>query len=342
MIELCIDARMAFFSGIGTCIRQISPFLNQPPFRTTLLVDRKDQAWCKAFEQILFDAPIYSIQEQLLYPLKIPKCDLFWSPHYNIPLFPIKAKKRIVTIHDTYHLALGSPLEKTYAKPVMHQALHRSEGVITVSHFSKAEIEKYVGKKEIQVIPIGVHSEHFKRSVDVQNRVRKTYQLPEKYVLFVSNLKPHKNASGLIRAFSRASLSDHGLVLVGKGEPIEGALTLRNVSNEELPILYSLAQMFVFPSFYEGFGLPPLEAMSCGCPTLVSKAASIPEVCGDASLYFDPHQIEEMAHAICRVAKEEALRAQLVEKGLQRARSFSWEQTGVRYREFFEKIHLRL
>lgn len=339
MIDLCIDARMAFSSGIGTYIRQLIPFFNRPPFRLTLLVDRPGQAWCKSLEQIVFSAPIYSIREQILYPLKIPRCDLFWSPHYNVPILPIKAKKRIVTIHDACHIALGSFAEKSYAKFVMRRALHRSNRTITVSEFSKGEIQKYLGQKHVDVIPIAVNQAQFKKGKDLNNKVRLKYRLPEKFVLFVGNLKPHKNFLGLIKAFSKASLAGCGLVLAGKGKPIEGVLSIGQVAEEEIAILYSMAQMLVLPSFYEGFGLPPLEAMSCGCPTVVSNAASIPEVCGDASLYFDPENIDEMAKAIVQVARDEALRKILIQKGYERMKMFTWAKTAERHRALFEEVH---
>ncbi len=334
MIDLCIDARMAFSSGIGTFIRQLVPLLNHSPFKVTLLV--KDHSWQSDCEQILFDAPIYSIKEQVLFPRLIPRCDLFWSPHYNVPLLPVRAKKRIVTIHDTCHLAFGSLLEKAYAKMMMRKAL-KSDLVTTVSHFSRSEIERFFGKGQINVIPIGVNQDHFRRVESVDD-IRKKYQLPNRFLLYVGNLKPHKNLTGLLKAFSKIGMTDLGLVLVGKGsvEIREKVLSIGEVLDIELPFLYSMAEAFVFPSFYEGFGLPPLEAMSCGCPTVVSNAASIPEVCGEASLYFHPERIEEMAHAIKQVIEDQTLKQSLIQKGFERIQLFSWAETANKYRELFE------
>ncbi len=328
MIDLCIDARMAFSSGIGTYIRQLAPFFKD--LRPILLVDCLDQDWCRGFEQILFRAPIYSLQEQIFYPKIIPRCDLFWSPHYNVPLLPINAKKRIVTIHDACHLVFGSLAERTYAKIVMRRALDRSSRTITVSQFSKNEIQRCLGKRNLDMIHIGVNQRQFVRQPSSEE-MRKKYLLPGKYVLFVGNQKPHKNIEGLVRAFSKvhAGLS---LVLVGKGTAIG------QVPDDELPAFYSMAEMFVFPSFYEGFGLPPLEAMSCGCPTVVSKAASMPEVCGDASFYFDPQRTEKIAEAIVKVATDERLKKELIQKGFERVKAFSWEQSAQRHRQIFEEV----
>ncbi|PIS02106.1 MAG: glycosyltransferase family 1 protein [Chlamydiae bacterium CG10_big_fil_rev_8_21_14_0_10_42_34] len=331
MIDLCIDARMAFCSGIGVYIRQLVPFFNAAPFRLRLLVDRFDQPWCCGIEQILFRAPIYSVKEQLQYPLKVPKCDLFWSPHYNVPLLPIRAKKRIATIHDACHLALGTFEKKMYAKWVMRRALARSDRAITVSQFSKVEIEKFVGCGDLKVIHVGINRNTFSRKPSSEE-IRKKYRLPERFVLFIGNFKPHKNIERLIRAFSKVNVSGLELVVVGKGT------ALGQVLDEELPVLYSMAEMFVFPSLYEGFGLPPLEAMSCGCPTVVSNAASIPEVCGDASVYFNPENVDEMADAIRRVAVDEKLRAKLIQRGLERVEVFKWEKTAMEHRKVFEEV----
>lgn len=345
MIDLCIDARMAFSSGIGTCIRQLVPYFNQSPFRVILLVDRIGQEWCKDIEQIPFSAPIYSIQEQISFPSKIPHCDLFWSPHYNVPLLPIHAKKRIVTIHDACHLALKhfSFSEKAYARFLMSRALH-SNLIITVSEFSKAEIIRFLGspKNPFEIIHNGVDHKRFQR-IESQ-LIRHKYNLPKQFLLFVGNVKPHKNLEGLLTAFSKLS-PDWNLVVVGKNKnsppKIDRVLYLDQVSDEDLPGLYSSAEIFILPSFYEGFGFPPLEAMSCGCPTIVSNSASLPEVCGDASLFINPHRPEEIRDRIMQLASDPELKDHIVQKGYQRVHRFHWADAAEKYRDLFKNCHLR-
>lgn len=351
MIDLCIDARMACSSGIGTFIRNLVPALSQPPFRPILLVDQLGREWCKGMEQIPFPVPIYSVKEQILFPMKIPKCDLFWSPHYNIPLFPIRAKKRIATIHDACHLALSgnfSLVETAYARFVMGRAVRGSQVAITISQFSKSELDRYFGVQGIEVIPNGMDRGHFQRVADPVrlDAVRKKYGLRDPFLLYVGNRKPHKNLSRLIAAFlaiEDSRMSSWKLVLVGKGsDPIAvdpRILTLGEVLEEDLPAVYSLAELFVFPSLYEGFGLPPLEAMSCGCPTIVSQAASLPEVCGDASVYVNPESVEDISRAISRVALNESLKQELVRKGLARVREFRWSESAEKYRKLFEEVY---
>jgi glycosyltransferase involved in cell wall biosynthesis len=353
MIDLCVDARMAFSSGIGVAIRQLIPFLSLPPFRMILLVDQPHQAWCSSFEQIVVKAPIYSIQEQMELPRKIPKCDLFWSPHYNIPLLPIRARKRAVTIHDVCHLVFAQYLslpEKIYARCMLPAAYRRSNAVIANSEFTKSELKKYLGRRrsDVKAIHMGMDSQFFQRVQDLQRleKVRDKHRLPETFILFVGNPKPHKNLAGLIHAFSHLSLSSCTLVIVGKNHARnqseiaknERVIHLDNVSDEDLPALYTMASLFVLPSLYEGFGLPPLEAMCCGCPTAVSSAASIPEVCGEASAYFHPGKIGEMAQIMETVLKSESLQNQLIAKGYDRVKLFQWQRTAENYRRVFEQI----
>lgn len=352
--DLCIDARMASCSGIGTCIRQLVPFFNQDPFRVILLVQKNDPFWCKEIDQIVFDAKIYSIQEQLLFPFKIPSCDLFWSPHYNIPIFPIRAKKRIVTIHDVCHLALPdylSKLEQFYSRFIMQQALCRSQKIATDSFFSKSEILHFLKepKCHIHVIPMAVDRSRFYKMTKNQNleNIQNKYRLPDQFILFVGNNKSHKNLSGLLRAFSEISTLQSKLVIVGRGvglrnyfEKIEqkNVLYLGHIIDDDLPGLYNLAQILILPSFYEGFGLPPLEAMACGCPTIVSNCSSLPEVCGDASIYVNPYAIHEIRDAIIRVMNDQALKSKLIERGYEQIKNFDWAQTAQQYRVLFENL----
>lgn len=352
MRSLCIDARMAFSSGIGTCIRSIIPFFKSSSFKVILLVDELGRSWCQGFDQILFKAPIYSVQEQLFYPLKVPPSDIFWSPHYNIPLLPVRAKKRVVTIHDACHLALSkylSKLERIYAQFVMKRALHQSDLVVTDSYFSKTELNFYFGEKSIQVVPPAVDRTQFQK---VNNpieltRVKKKYRLPKRFFLYVGNLKPHKNLSGLLEAFTQSFLADFSLVIVGKSEGLRHSIssisdtkviTTGDVPHTDLIVLYSLAEALVLPSFYEGFGLPPLEAMSCGCPTLVSSAASLPEVCQDASLYFSPENPKEIGETLRKIASNQLLRQELIQKGFQCIQKYSWEKTSRQYLGLFENV----
>lgn len=326
--KICIDVRMAFHSGIGTYIRNILPFISRANFSLQVLAPHAViQKWpaLAGYDVIPVGSSIYSIQEQIELPLKIPTCDLFWSPHYNIPLAPIRAKKRLVTIHDVNHLAMSSTLsmlKRGYAKIMLPQAASRSNHVITISNFSKNEMVKWLGadEKKVSVIHLGARQE------------KPTSQEHANYFLFVGSRAPHKNLERLLRAWRRvvAKFPDRELVVVGN--KTETALStnvrcLGHVSEEELERLYRGAYALIFPSLYEGFGFPPLEAMRLGCPTIVSNAASVPEVCGDASLYVDPLSEEDMAQKICALIENPSMRETLIDKGMNRIKQFSWEKT---------------
>lgn len=352
-MRICVDARMILSSGIGTLIQnflinfksefdliligeesKISPFISYK-WRVTLIETH---------------IKIYSLQEQIFFVRNIPECDLFWSPHYNVPLLPIKAKRRVVNINDVFHLAFSSEMtlsQRLYSNIVIRGASKMSDLIITISNFSKSEIEKYVpqSKSKMEVIYCGVDTRLFSQAKDehLLNQVKQKYELPSKYILCVGNIKPHKNLKRLIEALSLIGekLEDYNLVIVGKkegfitGDPllfklIDDNKFLRDrvkftgyVPNSDLPYIYSMASLFIFPSYYEGFGLPPLEAMACGCPTLVSNVASMPEICGDAAQYFNPYDTVDMADKILKALSNNS-NSEYVNKGLERCKIFSW------------------
>lgn len=336
MKEMCIDVRMAFHSGIGTYIRNIVPALSNI-FKLRLICHPNlvDQwPFLRQSNLIPTSCPIYSIQEQAALPFLIPACDIFWTPHYNFPLAPLRAKKKIVTIHDVYHLAGPlNILKKIYARQMMRRAVKRADQVVTVSRFSQGEIIKFTkgSEKKISVIPLGVNSTRFSPS-NSDDGVKLKYQLPDRYFLYVGNLASHKNIERLLLAWDlvKEKLPGTKLVLVTKNKiapPTEGILLLNHVLDEELPTLYAHARALIHPSLYEGFGLTPLEAMSCGCPVVTSKVASLPEVCAGSALYIDPYKIEEIATAMEKLSQDDDLRNDLIKKGLQRSELFSWEKT---------------
>jgi glycosyltransferase involved in cell wall biosynthesis len=185
--------------------------------------------------------------------------------------------------------------------------------------------------------------------------VRERYQLDGRFVLYAGNIKPHKNLERLIEAFHtlrKGPFEDVKLLIIG--DEISKYATLRRavhkyklhkhvrffgfVPDKTLAILYRLAGVFVFPSLYEGFGLPPLEAMASGTPVITSNVSSLPEVVGDAALLIDPYDPDAIAEAIGRVLSDPALHADLRARGLQRVRQFSWERSVIRVREIYEEV----
>lgn len=357
--HFCADARMINNSGIGVYIHHYLRYiLASDRFRVTLLGRKAElDSYFGTFANWQFieaDFPIYSVTEQLRLPRLIPACDLFWSPHYNIPLLPIRAKRHIVTIPDVYHLAFYNTLsmaQKLYARVVVNEATRQADRLTTISQYSKEEIVRFTGVRasKIDVVHLGVDTTLFQPVTDPdrRQRVQTQYKLPAHYLLFVGNVKPNKNLRRLVEAFATL-MTDHPdlyLVITGKkegfitGDPglferIEGNPELARrvsftgyVSFDDLPVLYSLASLFVFPSIYEGFGFPPLEAMACGCAVVASNATSIPEVCGDAVEYIDPHSIESMGQGIRRMLSNPDYRQDLIGKGFIQYRKYDWQQS---------------
>ena len=348
-MHLTIDARMINASGIGRYLRELLPFIVNK-FKVTLLgrsEELKKFPWFNKVSVIKCRSPIYSIKEQFELPLKIPKCDIFWSPHYNIPLLPIKAKKRIVTIHDTYHLAFQSNLnllQKSYAKFMTNKAIKLSDAIITVSNFSKSEIIKYTKTlKSINVIYNGINKNLFANKENSK----------ENFILYVGNIKPHKNLVRALTAFSLIKGKNLQFKIIGYKETLatvdNQAIKLAQklgrrvefigyVNDNTLRKLYQQAKLFLFPSLYEGFGFPPLEAMACGTPVIVSNVASLPEICGDAAFYVNPYDVNDIARGMETVLKDENLQKELIQKGLERVKLFSWKISAEKLLKIMENL----
>jgi glycosyltransferase involved in cell wall biosynthesis len=311
------------------------------------------------FRTLIWASPKYSWHELVALPLLLRRegADLLHSPHYVLP--PRCPCPAVVTIHDLIHLRfpehLATPLHQVYARMMLGLAVRRARRIITVSEHSRRDIVRLLGAAEdrVQVVPNGVDPRF--RPVQDEARldaVRRRYELPKRFVLSVGNINPHKNVLGLLQAFERVgSQEDLDLVLVGESVRQDGKVQgvraaiararrvrhIPRVPHEELPAFYTLAEMFVTPSLYEGFGLTPLEAMACGAPLVAGRTSSLPEVLGDAPVWVDPTQPESIAAGLLRMAGDEALRKRCIASGLARAQAFSWrraaEQTLEVYRQ---------
>jgi glycosyltransferase involved in cell wall biosynthesis len=357
--HICIDCRFLDSSGIGRYIRNlIQRMIQEPNIYFTFITHQKFFGFFKEmksnnFTVVLAKSKMYSIQEQFELPFKIPKCDVFWSPHYPIPIFPIRAKKRITTIHDVNHLVFLqglSVMQKIYAKVMMFCSTRMSQKILTVSQFSRNEIIKHTGisHQKVDVTPIGIDKEKFYiiNDRDELNNIRDKYQLPNQFILYVGNVKPHKNVQGLLKAYSllKSKSYQEKLVIVGKKKNfineiqdvdlILSDLGIKNdviftgtITDIDLLYVYNLTKVFVFPSFYEGFGLPPLEAMACGCPAIVSNVASLPEVCSDAAEYIDPYDSQDIANGIIKILDDPLYAESLIQKGLKLVQLYDWENT---------------
>jgi glycosyltransferase involved in cell wall biosynthesis len=364
-VRIGIDARKLHDFGIGTYIRNLLRQLARLD-RNTEFVILARPADCAAigslgdnFRAVPETAANYSVAEQFRIPLGLWRegVTLFHAPHYVLP--PLVMCRSVVTIHDCIHLMfpqyLPNRLALTYARTSIRLASRRATRVLTVSESSKRDILRFVDvpAEKIDVI-YNAYDERFgvePLEEDVV-RVRERYQLHDEFVLYAGNVKPHKNLERLIEAFNlvrNRGLEHLKLVLIGDEISKYAALRravhkhqlhkyvrfLGYLPEETLAVMYRLAGVFVFPSLYEGFGLPPLEAMASGTPVVTSNVSSLPEVAGGAAILVDPYLPEAIADGIERVLCDETLRRDLRAKGLARARQFSWEASVRRVREIY-------
>lgn len=287
-------------------------------------------------ELVRVDVSTFSAREQ--FQLPVNSGQLYHSPYYIKPYF--LRVPSVVTIHDLIPLCSPrgyTPSQRVLFKFAIRLALLTTRRVIAVSKSAANDLREllHVPSDNITVIHEGVDARFRPIGRPDQERVRAKYALPEKYILYVGSNKPHKNLETLVAAWKRAEVNA-GLVIASAWDERYGSVVsnqrsevrlLKNVDDEDLPALYSAASIFVTASLYEGFGLPLLEAMACGGPCISSNASSLPEVGGDAVLYFDPHRVDALAELITRVSNDRVLQDELRGKSLARANDFTWERT---------------
>ena len=367
-MRIGIDARKLHDFGIGTYIRNLLRELAAMDHDTEyVIISRPDDAAAvcalgENFRPVAATAGNYSLAEQIAIPraLTRERVDLFHAPHYVLP--PLVSCPSVVTIHDCIHLMFPQYLPNrwalAYARTSISLAAKRATRVLTVSESSKRDIQRFVDipPGKIDVIYNSVDprfgAEPNEETVD---RVRERYQLHSDFVLYAGNVKPHKNLERLIEAFHivrNRGLDELKLILIG--DDISKYTALRRavhrhqlhnyvrflgyVPEDTLAVMYRLAGVFVFPSLYEGFGLPPLEAMASGTPVVTSNVSSLPEVAGDAAVLVDPYSAEAIADGMYRVLTDHDLRSDLRRRGPLHARQFSWQSSVRRVREIYGQV----
>jgi len=305
----------------------------------------------------------YGWKEQFFLPFDLYKenLDLMHFTHFNSPI-PYLGKS-IVTIHDiTPYFFPGhkmkSLIRKVGFRTVFFSSVKKASKVIAVSQNTKNDIIRHfkISSEKIAVTYEGIDSQ-FKIINDKEklDRLRKKYNIPNSFIFYTGVWRNHKNLVGLVKAFGilkNKHKLDCQLVLGGKEDPYypEVRKTWENlglekdiirtgfIDQEELPLFYNAAEIFVIPSFYEGFGLIGLEAMACGTPVVSSNKTSLPEVLGNAAIYFNPDNPEEIAEKIKLVSTNKKLYNELVEKGLKQIEKYSWERMGKETLEIYRSI----
>ena len=284
--------------------------------------------------------------------------DVYHYPHFDMPLG--QQYPSVVTVHDLYPISIAqycSREKQYYFRLVVKLNLIKAKKVIAVSEYTKREILRHfpVDEEKIRVIYEGV-DESFKNATSTDNKlVRGKFGLKRNFLLYVGNHKPHKNLTRLLQAYGKLDQKlqkAYDLVITGKMEEsdrysfrIVRELGLGSrvkfigfVHQKDLPGVYRSATALVMPSLREGFGLPVLEAMACGTPVVAANTSALPEVAGEACVFFDPYRTDEMTSAISEVLEDERLRRKLSEMGRKRADSFSWRETARRTMEVYEEV----
>jgi len=367
-MRVCLDARKLRDSGIGNYIRALLDGFEQIEAKSewNLIVRRRDfqntlEMWPKS-KVSACNAPEYSIRElwQVASVANRLGADLFHAPHYVAPAglrIPL-----VVTIHDLIHLKFPeyfAGIKRAYARWMLNRACRNARAILTISEQTKADLISMIGAEErkIFITYSGINQRYFDPvSEPGLESFRQRQRLPRGYLLYVGNLKPHKNVTGLIRNWANLPNSLRPLLVI-VGAKIDQYAELRRLAmelgraeeinfvgslpDEEMPALYQNARALVLPSWYEGFGAPPLEAMASGIPVAVSNRGSLPEIAANAALIFDPADDQQFVGSLERILTDEALRQTLIEKGKQRASQFTWarcaEKTYQVYKQALEK-----
>ena len=367
-LRIGIDGRKLHDYGIGTYVRNlVRELARQEGDESYHVLCRADdlefvRSLGSRFEPLVEHAGNYSLREQLSVPRALARArvNLFHAPHYVVS--PLTRCPYVVTIHDCIHLRFPQYLPKRgahfYAQTMMNMSARRACRVLTVSEASKQDILHYLGvpASKVEVIYNALDERLASPPTEEEiTRVRERFLLTAPFILYTGNIKPHKNIDRLIEAYSllRSRGFEHVKLLI-IGDEISKYPNLRRlvhrfqlhqhvrflgfVSDATLAVLYRLAAVFVFPSLYEGFGLPPLEAMALGAPVITSNVSSLPEVVGDAAVLIDPTDAGALADAMARVLGDDALRAELIRRGHERVRAFSWTRSVARVREVYHEL----
>ncbi|KXH76926.1 MAG: hypothetical protein AYK18_16190 [Theionarchaea archaeon DG-70] len=363
-----IDIRMYNYTGVGEYIKGLLEGLAQIDDRNEYVLLSQSEDLNESavengkFTRLKIDLRPFSLAEPIGLALALRKIkpDVFHCPHFIVPA--LFAGPLLVTLHDLVPLRFPNLLSirsRSYYHCMLKVAVRKARKIIAVSNCTKGDIMDFlhVSEDKIVVIHEGVRG-IFRpvRDVSVIERVLSAHGIEGKFIVYLGQWKPHKNVEGLIKAFHYAKARvqlPHKLVICGRKNSryysipqLVRRLQIQNdvifvglISDHDLPILLSAADLLVYPSFYEGFGLPPLQAMACGTPVIASSASSIPEVIGDSGLLHNPHNIQELSDSIIEILVNTEIRRNMIAKGLKRAKMFSWKEAAWKTLKLYEEVN---
>ncbi|MFQ5742260.1 MAG: glycosyltransferase family 4 protein [Acidobacteriota bacterium] len=367
-MHIVIDARKLGDFGIGSYIQGLGAACSQlaPEHTFTFL----GPAAAQSLPRPLRGANVrwrqnrsknYSLTELVSISRQVRRigADVFHAPHYIFPLMlPCPG---VVTIHDCIHLRFPEQLPNRaalfYARYMLRRAVRQASCVITGSEATRSDLVELVGADpaKIEAISYGCDPIFFQTiGSDVLAATRSEMRVEAPFLLYAGNVKPHKNLDRLLRAFAQLAPDYPDLHLLLVGGDLDGHPSLQRTYQQlgleqrirflgrlprtRLHALYQLADVFVFPSLYEGFGLPPLEAMASGTPVVAARSSSLPEIIGDAGVLVDPYEIDAIAAGIRRLLDDAELRRTLAAGGRQRAQRFSWRRAGRKVLQIYSRV----
>lgn len=361
-MKIGIDGRAATWyqgTGIGTYTNQLIQSLNNVDSHNDYLIFTPQ---CNSIKPLksnfrieLTDSASYnSFWDNVNVPniLNNTDIELYHVPQNGVGLSENIKCKKVITLHDIIPLRMPETVSDRYLRIFNNELpkiLKSCDGIITVSNFSKNDIAKEFNfpLENIYVTPLAAEDIYKPMSkCKSKDLIIKKYGIQEDFILYVGGFSPRKNILGLIEAYSNLSAKlreTFKLVITGRKGPSYDKYKNRaeelHVSNnviftdfipaEDMPLFYNATEVLVYPSFYEGFGLPPIEAMACGTPVIASNVTSLPEVCYESALFIDPNDIDSLSYDIERVLSNSLLRLTMVKKSLTRNKAFSWNKTAL-------------
>ncbi|MGL4774435.1 MAG: glycosyltransferase family 4 protein [Clostridium sp.] len=370
-MNICIDGRAAKWyrgTGIGTYTHQLITYLNKINCEDQYLLFLPEDSSLENLNdnfhiEIVDTNPNNNFWDEIRVPniLNNNDIDLYHVPQNGVGLSPSINCPKVITLHDIIPLRMPETVSQRYLKIFnedLPKIINDIDGIITVSEFSKLDISKEFNYPLDKIFVTHLAAEKIYKPLSkcqCKNIISNKYDIDDKFVLYVGGFSPRKNIIGLIEAFSLIPKEERlntKLVIVGnkgisypKYQKRTEDLGISNeviftgfIPLEDMPIFYNAAEVLVYPSYYEGFGLPPIEAMACGTPVIASNVTSLPEVCYDSALLVNPYNTEALSYTISRVLNDSFLMLTMVKKSLMRSNLFSWENTASLTLDAYRKI----
>lgn len=369
-MKVAIDARGINWykgTGIGTYTDRILTYMvknHKENFYHIYWSGNKYQSFDKENTKIvLASKKQHRFFEQYYFPqnLRDESIDIYHVPQNGIGISENICCKKVITVHDLIPYILPETVGPSYLTKFlkeMPRIINTADAIITVSECSKKDILKFfpIDADKIFVTPLAADDKY--KPIDKElskNKVYLKYNIKKPFILYIGGFSPRKNVASLIKAFSMVHKNldkDYDLVIVGSDRDdsqklkdyccqlnIDGSTKFTGfINNSMMPFFYNASDLFVYPSLYEGFGLPPLEAMSCGTPVITSDTSSIPEVTGDSAILIEPGDTESLMYSIEAILNEKTIWNELNLKGLERSKKFSWKKTAQNTVKIYEKI----